>query len=81
VGEYARARGIAHVWTAGELCRYTAAAFGEQAQSFNSAADMVATVLTPSHAWPSVQSVLVKGSRFMKMETVVHALTGGKHAA
>ena len=81
VGEHARARGIAHVWTAGELCRHTAQAVGEQAQAFDSAADIVATLQMPSHAWPQVQSILVKGSRFMKMETVVHALTGGQHVA
>lgn len=81
VGEHARARGIAHVWTAGELCRHTAQAVGEQAQAFDAAADIVATLQMPSHPWPQVQSILVKGSRFMKMETVVQALTGGQHAA
>ncbi len=81
VGDYARERGIAHVWTAGELCRHTAQAVGEQAQAFDSSADIAATLLMPSQAWPVAQSVLVKGSRFMKMETVVQALTGGKHAA
>jgi UDP-N-acetylmuramoyl-tripeptide--D-alanyl-D-alanine ligase len=81
VGEHALARGIAHVWTAGELCRHTAQAYGSQAQAFDSSADMLATLQTPSQAWPKVQSILVKGSRFMKMEAVVHTLTGGKNAA
>ncbi len=81
VGDYARERGIEHVWTAGELCRHTARAVGDQAQAFDSSADIAATLLMPSQVWPVAQSVLVKGSRFMKMETVVQALTGGKHAA
>jgi UDP-N-acetylmuramoyl-tripeptide--D-alanyl-D-alanine ligase len=84
VGRHAVARGIDHVWTAGSLCRHTATAVGAQAQSFESAADIVAALQSHSPAAPAVASVLVKGSRFMKMETVVAALlaqAGGAHAA
>ena len=84
VGQIALQRGIEHVWTAGALCRHTASAVGAQARSFDSAADIVAALQTPS-SLPEVASVLVKGSRFMKMETVVaaiaSALAGGVHAA
>ena len=80
VGAYAAECGIEHVWTAGELCRYTASAFGPQAQQFDSAAAIVASL--QQQAGPaSVASVLVKGSRFMKMEQVVNTLLGGAHAA
>ena len=85
VGRHARAQGIEHVWTAGSLCRHTALAVGEHARSFDSAAEIVAALHSAGDAMPDVASVLVKGSRFMKMETVVAAVTalaaGGAHAA
>jgi len=74
VGLHAHNKGIEHVWTAGELCCHTAAAFGDQARSFNSAVDIVAALQAPG-AMPDVVSVLIKGSRFMKMETVVAAVS------
>jgi UDP-N-acetylmuramyl pentapeptide synthase len=89
VGAYARERGLEHVWTAGELCVHTAdAARGgvlasAQVRHFAQAADIVAALSAQPdlQAAPRVGSVLVKGSRFMKMEQVVAALTGGAHAA
>ena len=78
VGAYAVARGIEHIWTAGSLCKHTAQAAGSR--HFDSAADIVAALSQPD-ATPNVASILVKGSRFMKMEQVVAALTGGAHAA
>jgi UDP-N-acetylmuramoyl-tripeptide--D-alanyl-D-alanine ligase len=87
VGAYARERGIEHIWTAGELCAHTAQAYGayagQAARHFNAAADIVAALSAPSQA-PVAASVLVKGSRFMKMEQIVAVLegfAGGAHAA
>ncbi len=88
VGAYARERGIAHIWTAGELCTYAAeSAQAEQGapnvRHFAQAGDIVAALAAAPHlqAAPTVRAALVKGSRFMKMEQVVAALTGGAHAA
>lgn len=87
VGSYARARGIDALWTAGELCAHTAQAFGPAARHFANAAALVATLREAGEAASSFQSILVKGSRFMKMEQVVNALQdsaqarGGQDAA
>jgi UDP-N-acetylmuramyl pentapeptide synthase len=86
VGAHARAKGIERLWTAGTLCRHAAQAFGPQARHFESAAEIVAALddhtknNTPDGA-PEAAAILVKGSRFMKMETVVAQLAGGEHAA
>jgi UDP-N-acetylmuramyl pentapeptide synthase len=88
VGQYARERGIEHFWTAGTLCAHAAdaaraGATAEQVQHFAQAADIVAALSAQPdlQAAPRVGAVLVKGSRFMKMEQVVAVLTGGAHAA
>ena len=72
VGGYARERGVDAVWTAGTLSQHAAAAC-PGARHFASTADVVAALGEA----PSVRSVLVKGSRFMKMEQVVDALMQG----
>ena len=69
VGQYAQAHGIDHVWTAGSLCAHAAAAC-DGARHFADAAAVVAALGVA----PRSASVLVKGSRFMKMEQVVEAL-------
>jgi UDP-N-acetylmuramyl pentapeptide synthase len=82
VGRYAKERGIERIWTAGSLCTHAAQAFGPGARHFNSAADIVAVLNHKSTEVPEAASVLVKGSRFMKMEQVVAVLAGGDtHAA
>jgi UDP-N-acetylmuramyl pentapeptide synthase len=81
VGAHALERGIAHFWTAGSLCAHAAQAYGPTARHFTDAAAILAALAsTPSPA-PQVASVLVKGSRFMKMEQIVAHLRGGAHAA
>ena len=65
VGAHARARGIEHVWAAGPLCAHARAQ-----RHF----DSTAALLQALPQRPAVASILVKGSRFMKMEQVVHAL-------
>jgi len=80
VGRHAQEMGIEHVWTAGELCAHAARAYGASARHFNKAADMVSALHDINQA-PEVNAVLVKGSRFMKMEQIVAVLNGGAHAA
>jgi UDP-N-acetylmuramoyl-tripeptide--D-alanyl-D-alanine ligase len=79
VGAYAKERGIETLWTVGRLCTHAAAAFAG-ARHF----DDVASLITALSQAPACGAVLVKGSRFMKMEQVVAALLavpGAPHAA
>ena len=69
VGAFARARGIEHIWTAGPLSTH---ARGHR--HFDSTGALVAAVAAASSDTPAARSVLVKGSRFMKMEQAVRAL-------
>jgi UDP-N-acetylmuramoyl-tripeptide--D-alanyl-D-alanine ligase len=70
VGAYAQQRGIEHLWCAGALCVHAASAFGGAARHFADAAALAAA----RAELPPVASILVKGSRFMRMEQVVQAL-------
>jgi UDP-N-acetylmuramoyl-tripeptide--D-alanyl-D-alanine ligase len=88
VGAFAQRAGIESLWTAGPLCAHAAAAYGAAARHFES----TEALLSALPEAPAGASVLVKGSRFMKMERVVAALkpvpsaasaapTGAAHAA
>ena len=85
VGEFARSSGLATCWTAGALSGHAARAFGAEARHFGSSEALIAAL----PELPVCASLLVKGSRFMRMEAVVAALqqrsdcavTGGEHAA
>ncbi|MDQ9171327.1 UDP-N-acetylmuramoyl-tripeptide--D-alanyl-D-alanine ligase [Oxalobacteraceae bacterium R-40] len=75
VGAYARGRGIDALYTLGELASHASDAFGSRAKHFSNVDDLNRTVenmLTPQ------ASVLIKGSRFMKMERVVQHLVGAQ---
>ena len=79
VGAHARASGIEHFWCAGPMMADAARAWGAGVRHFDSTATLCAALVDE----PGFRSVLVKGSRFMKMEQVVAALqaAGGKHVA
>jgi UDP-N-acetylmuramoyl-tripeptide--D-alanyl-D-alanine ligase len=69
-GTEARAAGIEHLFALGELARSAVAVF-PGAQHFASIEDLNAAVL---QLLPQTSSLLVKGSRFMRMERVVEAV-------
>ena len=75
VGMHARDAGIERLFTAGTLARESADAFGVRASHFASVDDLATSVQAAAHAGVTV---LIKGSRFMRMERVVAALTGGR---
>jgi UDP-N-acetylmuramoyl-tripeptide--D-alanyl-D-alanine ligase len=77
VGHYALQRGIEQLWTAGEACVHAATAYGAAARHFAS----VEALLAALGEAPAAGSVLVKGSRFMRMERVVQALLEGARDA
>ena len=71
VGEYAKERGVDHVWTIGDLAEHTSTAFGRGHHFFSQAELLLAIESNLTAA----STVLVKGSRSSKMEMVVRALT------
>jgi UDP-N-acetylmuramoyl-tripeptide--D-alanyl-D-alanine ligase len=76
-GAHAQAAGIAQLFAVGSQSAHAAAAYGGGLH-FNDRDALLAAV---REALPSVGSVLVKGSRFMKMEQVVEAIAAVAAAA
>jgi UDP-N-acetylmuramoyl-tripeptide--D-alanyl-D-alanine ligase len=73
IGQYARERGVKRLYGLGMLSREAVAAFGEGAHHFDAVEPLIAAVASEAHAGATL---LVKGSRFMKMERVVASLLG-----
>ncbi|HEX4523591.1 MAG TPA: UDP-N-acetylmuramoyl-tripeptide--D-alanyl-D-alanine ligase [Casimicrobiaceae bacterium] len=78
IGECARAAGVDRLLTLGELTPHAVEAFGPGGEHFASSEDLIAAI--ESDLRPDI-TVLVKGSRFMRMERVVAALGGATAAA
>jgi len=74
VGAYARERGIELLVTLGAASKLAAQAFGTQARACETVEDVVAALREAAPA-----SVLVKGSRFMRMERVVQGFSSNNN--
>jgi UDP-N-acetylmuramoyl-tripeptide--D-alanyl-D-alanine ligase len=72
VGEFAKAQGIQHLLLLGQATHDTALSAGEIAEHFE---DIAALVKRLKVLAQMPATILVKGSRFMKMERVVQALS------
>lgn len=73
IGEYAKQRGVRSLYTLGQLAEASSTAFGEGAQHFSELESLLVALQEKQSAG---NTILVKGSRFMKMERVVGHLTG-----
>jgi murE/murF fusion protein len=71
IGAYARAAGLAKLYCLGDLSKEMVSAFGAGAQHFESPEAVAAAVLPQLN---NNSTILVKGSRFMRMERVVSLL-------
>lgn len=71
IGEFARRAGIDELYALGEMSAIAARSFGEHGTHFDSVEALVAALAPGAGA---DATVLVKGSRFMRMERVVEAL-------
>jgi UDP-N-acetylmuramoyl-tripeptide--D-alanyl-D-alanine ligase len=78
VGDYARAAGIEKLYALGEMSAHSARAFGAAARHFETVEALLAQLQAELAA---DVTLLVKGSRFMKMERVVDALAAPGAAA
>jgi UDP-N-acetylmuramoyl-tripeptide--D-alanyl-D-alanine ligase len=76
IGEYAALKGIDRVLVTGELARHVAGANVVHFESFD---DLLAALDAQLAAAPDA-TVLIKGSRFMKMERAVQHLIGSQHS-
>ena len=71
IGLYAKQKGIKQLLATGELSAHAVSSFGDNAQHFSTKEALASTVLP--HMQDGI-TVLVKGSRFMRMEQVVAQL-------
>ncbi|HRE18312.1 MAG TPA: UDP-N-acetylmuramoyl-tripeptide--D-alanyl-D-alanine ligase [Rhodocyclaceae bacterium] len=72
IGAYAKAKGVSGLYAMGEASALSVQAFGDDATHFASVDALVAAIRPEMN---EQTTVLVKGSRFMKMERVTDAIT------
>ncbi len=74
IGNYARQQGVGSLYATGELARHAAEAFGEHGHYHADKAGIAPRLLENMHI---DTVILAKGSRAMRMETVVEELVAG----
>lgn len=82
IGDYAKQKGITYLYTFGQMSQLASTAFGDSGRHFKTIESLVKQVKEQMNL---ATCVLVKGSRFMKMERVVSAIIeennlGGAHS-
>lgn len=84
IGRYAKGAGIEHLYTVGKMSDAAAESFGADGEHFDDWQALVEALTAQLH---EAATVLIKGSRSMRMERIVSALetqekdTGSDHAA
>jgi UDP-N-acetylmuramoyl-tripeptide--D-alanyl-D-alanine ligase len=73
IGAYAKEKGIERLFATGDLVKQSVAAFGQGAEHVATVDELARRV---KHSATAGVTLLVKGSRSMRMERVVAALTG-----
>ncbi|MBR7747286.1 UDP-N-acetylmuramoyl-tripeptide--D-alanyl-D-alanine ligase [Undibacterium baiyunense] len=77
IGLHAKAQGIKHLYTFGSLAQASSIAFGDGAQHFE---ELTGLLLNLDQHSGGGNTILIKGSRFMKMERVVAHLMNIENA-
>ncbi|WP_019449546.1 UDP-N-acetylmuramoyl-tripeptide--D-alanyl-D-alanine ligase [Cupriavidus sp. BIS7] len=81
IGAYARDRGIDALWATGELAPHAVQAYGAGARHFARAEELAQALREDKEGTvANAAAVLVKGSRFMRMERIVDALVASPSA-
>src|SRR5262249_40951446 len=76
IGEFARGAGLERLYATGPLAARAAQAFGAGGESFADVAALTQTLRAPRGGAAEDGRVLVKGSRFNRLERVVEAVAG-----
>ncbi|MBN9116023.1 MAG: UDP-N-acetylmuramoyl-tripeptide--D-alanyl-D-alanine ligase, partial [Pandoraea sp.] len=74
VGEYAAQRGIDRLLAMGDQTTASVAAFGDGGEHFSDVTDVAPLVAELNATLSAPATILVKGSRFMRMERVLEQL-------
>ena len=76
IGKKAKAVGIKHMYCLGDYSANACNSFGENGKSFEEMDDLLSELKTDlQNDFPDSTTILIKGSRFMRMERAVEALS------